>query len=45
MFVYYYILFQEGTERNFEILAGTQDGDTFDFSQVLFKFLDLCPHA
>jgi hypothetical protein len=36
---FHYHIFQEGTEKDFEILAGTQDGDAFDFSQVLF-FLD-----
>lgn len=40
-FVHYFILFQEGTERDFEILAGTQDGDTFDLSQVLFNLVFL----
>ncbi|KAJ1693956.1 hypothetical protein LUZ63_010654 [Rhynchospora breviuscula] len=30
------ISLMEGTERDFEILAGTQDGDIFDFSQYMY---------
>ncbi|KAF3328130.1 nuclear pore complex protein GP210 [Carex littledalei] len=37
------ISLMEGTERNFEILAGTQDGDTFDFSQ--YMFMDIIVHT